>query len=218
VAVQTLVLSHWYTLLGDLQASGLDFYKTVEGNIARRKVPDATQSRIDYKEGGVLSAKREYLRVARGKLVFDICAAPFGTGFFVSWWLGRPIPTLNPLILLGIALASLFVLGNLMNQAGFFLGLIIFLVAVPTLLWFLAYLVREGQMTDDWVFGIPLVGPLYGRFFAPDTYYKTDTALMFQEAVHAAVLEAVDALTTAKGCRALTELERKPILRAMQSR
>lgn len=35
-----------------------------------------------------LSARREYLRVKRRDLILDICAAPFGTGFLVSWWLG----------------------------------------------------------------------------------------------------------------------------------
>jgi hypothetical protein len=41
-----------------------------------------------------------------------------------------------------------------------------------------------------------------------------DTALMFQESVHNAVLEVVDCITAAKGIRALTEAERKPILKA----
>jgi hypothetical protein len=27
------------------------------------------------------------LRIKHGDLVFDICAAPFGTDFFISWWL-----------------------------------------------------------------------------------------------------------------------------------
>lgn len=218
MAAQTVVISHWYNLLANLQASGMNFYQTVEQNIACRQVPDATTSRIDYKESGILSAKREYLRVSRAKLVFDICAAPFGTGFFVSWWLGRPRAPLNPLVLLGIAIVAFWMLSVLMNQAGFFLGLAMFLVTIPVVMWFLAYLAREGQITDDWLFGIPIIGYLYGRFFAPETYYKIDTALMFQEAVHGAVLDAVDALTSAKGCRALTELERKPILRALHER
>ena len=36
------------------------------------------------------SANRQYLRMHRGKHAFDICAAPFGNGFFVSWWLTEP--------------------------------------------------------------------------------------------------------------------------------
>jgi hypothetical protein len=36
---------------------------------------------------------------------------------------------------------------------------------------------------------------------------------MYQEMVHAAVLDAVDELTKARGVRGLTELERKPVLK-----
>ncbi len=218
MAVKTDILAHWYTLLGDMQASGLEFYKSVEANVAKRQVPEAKSSRVEFKEGGVLTAKREYLRVTRGKLVFDICAAPYGTGFFISWWMGRPIPKLNPLILLGAALGSVVVLALLVYRIGFFLGPLIFLAAIPTGMWFLAYLADEGQVDDDWMFAIPILGLIYAKYFAPDTYYKMDTAQMFQESVRAAVLEAVDGLTTAKGHRALTELERKPILRGLQGR
>jgi hypothetical protein len=42
---------------------------------------------------GLLSAKREYLHVRRGKLAFDICGAPFGTGFFLSCWLAEMAPS-----------------------------------------------------------------------------------------------------------------------------
>jgi len=83
------VISHWYHLLEGLQTSPQGFYAAVEAAIQRRQVPDAYTQRIDWKEGGLLSARREYLRVRRKKLVFDICGAPFGPSFFVSWWLGE---------------------------------------------------------------------------------------------------------------------------------
>ena len=82
-------ISHWYNLFEGLQASPQEFYARVEGAIQNRQVPDAQTVRVDWKEGGLLSAKREYLRVRRKKLVFDICGAPFGPHFFVSWWLGE---------------------------------------------------------------------------------------------------------------------------------
>lgn len=65
---------------------------------------------------------------------------------------------------------------------------------------------------------IPVLGLLYVKFFAPPTYYKTDTAIMFQSVVHAAVLEVVDQLLSTKGVRALTEHERKPIMRDFYAR
>jgi hypothetical protein len=60
---------------------------------------------------------------------------------------------------------------------------------------------------------MPLIGRIYEWIFAPTTYYSIDTALMFQEAVHNAVFEVVDCMTAAKGVRALSEAERKPILK-----
>ena len=85
----SLVLSHWYHLTEGLQESPQQFYASVEEAINKRQLPQAKRSRIDYREGGILSAKREYLRIRRDEYVFDICAAPFGNGFFVSWWLGE---------------------------------------------------------------------------------------------------------------------------------
>ncbi len=153
MAAAPLIISHWYRLIEGLQTSPKDFYASVEHAIVRRQVPDAKSSRVDWREGGLLSAKREYLRVQRREYIFDICGAPFGTGFFVSWWLGEP----------------------------------------------------QGCFQ-----ALPIVGPFFAR---RATYYRIDTALMFQSAVHDAVLEVVDELTSAKGLRALSELERKPILR-----
>ena len=66
---------------------------------------------------------------------------------------------------------------------------------------------------DDFILMLPLIGPLYERFFRPITYYRIDTAQMFQQAVEAAVREVVDQATAVKGIRALTELEWKPVMR-----
>jgi len=146
------IFSNWYHLLDGLQASPKEFYAAVESHISERRIPGASISRVDWPEGGVLSARREYLRVTRKPHIFDICGAPFGTGFFVSWWLGE-LP------------------GCLSN--------------------------------------VPLFSRLTGKW----TYYRMDTAFMFQEAVSRAVWEVVDEISQAKGLRALSELERKPILR-----
>ena len=57
----------------------MEFYASVEQALQPRQIPDYAVSRIDWREGGVFTARREYLRVRRGKLAFDICAAPFGS-------------------------------------------------------------------------------------------------------------------------------------------
>ena len=83
-------------------------------------------------------------------------------------------------------------------------------------------------MRDSVVHGIDLVDPLdlyqlvmdrlSPRAARPATYYRIDTMLMFQKAVHNAVLEVIDEMTTANGLRALGESERKPIMREFYQR
>jgi hypothetical protein len=155
-----VILSHWYQLIEGLQASPKEFYASVEEAIKARSIPDTKTIRVDWPEAGPFSPKREYLRVIRKEHTFDICAAPFAKGFFVSWWLAEQ-PS----------------------------GCLFFFSDVPVL------------------------GAIVERFVRPQTYYRIDTALMFQESIRRAVLDVVDGLTQAKGLRALTELERKPILR-----
>src|SRR5690349_10221063 len=83
------ILGDWHHLIDGLQASALDFYAKLEAALEPRQLPDASRSRIDWKEAGAFSAGREYLRLTRARHVMDICGAPFGSGFFVSWWLAR---------------------------------------------------------------------------------------------------------------------------------
>jgi hypothetical protein len=68
----------------------------------------------------------------------------------------------------------------------------------------------EGEST---VLAMPLIGRVYEKIFAPPTFYALDTALMFQDAVHNAVMQVIDCVTENKGVRALTEVERKPIMK-----
>ena len=156
----TLIISHWDKLLEDLHLSVQAFYSAVEEALRRRRIPNSRFFRIDWREGVPFSARREYLRVVRNGFVFDICGAPFGTGFFVSWWLGE-LPS-----------GCLSVLSR-----------------------------------------IQLIGSVVDAFVRPTTFYRIDAALMFQTAVHAAVLEVIDTVSSAQGVRPPSELERKPILR-----
>ena len=157
------ILSHWHSLTEGLQGSSKSFYAAVQHAVDRRNLPQVRLTRVSHREGGIFSAKREYLRARRKELIFDICAAPFGAyGFFVSWWLGR----------------------------------------LPPSLWF----------------QIPLLGPILMRLLRPLTYYHLDTALMFQDSIHASVLEVLEGATKALGLRALSENDRKPVLTGLFQR
>ena len=155
-----VILSHWNTMIEGLSASPKEFFQSVEAAIENKRVPGTKHLRVDWKEGGIISAKREYLRIKRKDLAFDICGAPFGNGFFVSWWMGE--------------------------VSTYFIQLAL---------------------------SIPVIGPLISRFIKPITYYQHDTATMFQSLIHAAVIEVIDEMTKAKGLRAISESDRKPIMR-----
>lgn len=195
----------------------MEFYASVEEAIERRGVREATLSRVDWREGGVLTAKREYLRVRRGSHVFDICGAPFGNGFFVSSWLGEV--RASPFVMISFLAGLVVLLVLAISIYGFPGGLSLTLLGAPFLVWALTpTLNKRFPGWDDAIRLTPVVGPLYDRWLKPVTYYRIDTALMFQSAVQAALLEVVDDLTKTKGLRRLTADERKPILRDLYGR
>lgn len=159
------VISHWNHLYEGMQFSSQDFYGRVEAAIKAREIPDARFSRIELSEGGLFSSRRSYLRIHRKEHYFDICGAPFGRAFFVSWWLCNP-PS----------------------------GCLMFLLTIPV---------------------VNVLTMLFMAISKPSTYYQIDTALMFQDSVHNAVLEVLDDITTAQGIRALADGERKPLMREL---
>ncbi len=87
----TEVISHWSTLIEDFNASPQAFYAEVTRALEKRQLPNAKIDRFSLNESHLLSARREYLRIScKNDFYFAVCGAPFGTGFFVSWWLLEP--------------------------------------------------------------------------------------------------------------------------------
>jgi len=209
------VISHWYKYVEGFHTSSQDFYGAVEEAIKRREVPGLSTSRVEWKEGGVVAARREYLRISREKLVCDICAAPFGNGYFFSWWLAKPSPRL--LLYAAYLLAGLFALWVFFGQIlGWFWGSLATLFLMPVVLVTIGGFVRAGVLAiEDEILAVPVLGRLYNWLFRPYTYFKMDSALMFQEAMRASVEEVINDLFAAKGMRALSDLERKPVLQEL---
>lgn len=209
------VLSHWATLVENMQASPQEFYEHVADAVRNREIPDIEIGRVTWKEGGVFSADRVYLRVSRGRYLYDICAAPFGTGFFFSSWMAERIP--SPLFAILGFIALPFVALFSFVFLVYFLGISGFLFwvasAVGAVVMFLVALSRGESAFADHIFVVPYIGEYLEIMFRPDTYFRSDTEAMFRSMAHAAVMEAVDATTKARGARELTSDERKPILR-----
>jgi hypothetical protein len=94
---------HWSHFYDNIQLSPTDFYGQVKQGLKDRKITLGV-SQESFLESHIFSAKRVYMRITEHEYVFYICAAPFGTGTFVSWWLCvkdesiiNRIPVLNKL-------------------------------------------------------------------------------------------------------------------------
>ncbi len=220
-------ISHWHTLIDQFSLSGKDFFESVEAAVKEREVPDTEFSRVLFKEGGLASAKREYLRVQRKKTAFDLTAFPYGTGMYFGWWLKRVGPKHPWLWLLGFfgalfiwTLTLLVFVPYFGRLLGIDLGgcmLFLFPLCFPVGLIAFGWAIQENKVPIDEedVLAIPFVGWLYEKLFAPNTMYSLDTAIAMQESVSRAVNEVIDDLLTGQGLHALTDEAKKPTMRLL---
>jgi hypothetical protein len=81
------IKSHWQHFYDGIQFGANDFYQQIEQGLRERKVHGLSFGQESFLQSHIFSAKRVYLRITEHEYVFYICAAPFGTGMFVSWWL-----------------------------------------------------------------------------------------------------------------------------------
>lgn len=79
--------SNWNTLLNNFNFSTQEFYKLLKEELLNHNIRGLKSMTVSLKEGSFFSSSRTYLRVTWKDYQYDVCAAPFGKGFFVSWWL-----------------------------------------------------------------------------------------------------------------------------------
>ncbi|MEI8233302.1 MAG: hypothetical protein WCH57_01305 [Verrucomicrobiota bacterium] len=196
------VFTHWYALVPNFESSTADFYAAVEKELADAKVPGLEISREEFAEGGLLSFKREYLRMRRERLVFDICSAPFGTGWFFSWRFAE-IPFVlrfwEVLVLLSLLAGSVLLYVYVFGPV---IGGIVFGVTALALLVFLNNALALGLHDLDAVLlRIPVLGACYEAFLRKESYYREDTRLMYCDLVERIVKDKVEEFTAAKGVK-----------------
>lgn len=79
--------SNWNHLLDGFNFSTKEFYERLKKELHSQGIKKVDSYYVLLKMGGIFSARRLYLRVEWKGFRYDICAAPFGKGFFISWWL-----------------------------------------------------------------------------------------------------------------------------------
>ena len=213
-AKKTDVLSHWYSLVPGFNTSTQEFYQGIERELKERQVPGLEITHVEFSEGGPLSSKREYLRMTRERLVFDICAAPFGTAYFFSCRFAE-IPAVIRLWQL-IILFSLFCgsVALAWKMAGVFLGSFLLVAAFALAIYVLRNAVAMGlQDLDATLVKSPLFGPIYELLIRKDSYYRQDTRIMYCDTIDDVVKEKVEEVTGAKGIKHVQFYEHSPSFR-----
>jgi hypothetical protein len=195
------VYQHWYVPLLDFRISTQEFYSAIEEEIEARKVPDLEIARVEFSEGGLLSAERQYLRLRRERLVLDICSAPFGTSWFFSLR-GAVIPRrlrLWEFVMICFGLLSLLWL--YVRSFGLIGGGIAIASSLVVIIFFLSYAPRVHGL-DDALLQLPVLGGIY-ELFRKDTYYRHDTQLMYLEIIPRIVQHQIEEFTRVAGVKAV---------------
>jgi len=105
------VFSHWHQTIEEMTFTPQEFYTAIENQVVPHEIPGVKLEEVTHRERfGPLANRRIYLRISRKGMIFDICGAPFGKGFFVSWWLGEKPASLLQRI--GIFLSYIPIIGD----------------------------------------------------------------------------------------------------------
>ena len=214
------VLNHWIAVADGFHCSPDEFYKAVEISVREQKVPDLDMLRVEFAEGGALSDKRVYLRMLRERLVFDVCAAPFGNSFFFSLRTAE-IPLvvhvwqlLVATVILWFALnISLYVFIKVFGVSGLFLCPLAWIVGLAIAIYTMRNAVAMGLTNlDKMLIQMPVVGSIYEAWFRKETYYRHDTRLMYLEIVSGVVKKLAEDAVAVKGLKLVRQYEQAPIL------
>ncbi|MDR3401454.1 MAG: hypothetical protein P4L99_03060 [Chthoniobacter sp.] len=207
------VISHWYTLVPGFHTSTQDFYAAIEKALVDMEVPGLEMGRVEFSEGGPLSAKREYLRMSRERLVFDVCAAPFGTSYFFSMRFAELPSVLRIWSLLIVFFGGCFLWFLFWKIFGFFFGSFLLLVGIAALIYVVRNPVTLGlKDLDATLIKMPILGAVYEGFFRKEAYYRQDTRLMYLETVNMIVKAQAEEVTAAKGIKLLSIKQHAPLL------
>ena len=207
------VIDHWYALVPSFNSSTKDFYEGIEKELKTREVPGLDIFHVDFTEGGVLSQKREYLRMTRERLVFDICAAQFGTAYFFSFRFAEIPAAIKLWQLIVVLISGFMTVAIAFRFLGLILGAIVLLAAFVLVIYALRNAVSMGlKDLDAALIKSPIVGPIYENWFRKETYYRHDTRLMYCDTVNAVVKAKVEETTGAKGIKLIRYMENCPML------
>lgn len=99
--------SNWNHLIEPFEYSTEEFYRKFRKELMSHGISGIMAQDITLREGNLFSSRRRYIQVDWKEYQYNICAAPFGDGFFISWWLLKRLSWIQITIslLLGVWIA-----------------------------------------------------------------------------------------------------------------
>jgi len=210
-------------LIENFNYSPKEFYILLAKALETRKVPGVSAGLVKLYESVQGSSKRLYMTVHRERFVYYVCAAPYGSGFFISSRLvdeRRPAEWYHLLALVaGLAGSSLLLsriffssIIELLKSFGYdLISLALITPFVPATFFLFQFVFLWSLMRCAAIPGYerlatefertPLIGRVFERFFRPDTYFRHDSEEMFKNAFENALNETIEAVTTPQGAR-----------------
>jgi len=210
---------HSGSFTSDCHFSAQEFYAGLESSILAKEWPGVQLLHIDYGEAGLLSHKREYLRIIRQRHIFDICAATFGKDYFFSVREAE-LPAVVDIRSLIVILAVLSLLTTtFIQKLGLLFGSLSMAFLVAFVIWLLFNVVKLGLIRlDSLLVQLPVIGPVYEAWFRKDTYFQQDSRLIFLQAVTELVKDHVTEAVSGSGIKLLSNFEYQPILEGLYKR
>jgi hypothetical protein len=200
-----------YALIDNFKISSDEFYKTIETELETRKVPGLELTRLGYREGGILSSSRDYLRMRRERLTFDLCSAPFGTSWFFSYRfceIPAPLPFFQ--FVLVLALICGLVLGYVTLFGPVWGGIIIGMTVIGFALMLRNALTLGFEDFDAWLLAVPVFGRVYEILLRRETFFRQDTRFMYAEMIERVIQDKIREVTAAEGIERVDFMEAKP--------
>ena len=196
--------AHWHQYFEDIPISPLDFYKSLRAALKTNQVPEIIVNNVEFLEGGPLSAERAYLEIRHDWLTYHVCAAPFGTGFFVSSrLLVSPFETWPVMGVIAGGICALLALLFIILSGSYSIGVAFLITAALAIPAFFLFAIGVAI----WIWSCLRL-----------TYYRLDSMIAFQEAIHRLLVATVNAVIEAAGRKPLSEQESKPILHKLLQR
>lgn len=205
------VLEHKYRPFEGLECSTDEFYQAIENDLVQREVPGLQITRENFAEGGMLSSRREYLRMRRERLVFDVCSAPFGKTWFFTYRFSEICPTLMVWeLLIALATVAAIVFGYVHLFGALWGGIIIGMTLLGIGILLRNSLALGLYGLDDMLLRLPVFGVVYEVFLRKETYYREDSRLMYMTLVREIIESRVKEFAGAQGFEQVEFMDARP--------